>query len=48
MTIASKIRAAFAFERTANRQERYLAEATSLADLELRQREIDRGRFARN
>lgn len=45
MTIASRIRAFVAQGRTFNRQEAYLNEATSLVDLELRQREIDRGRF---
>ena len=33
--------------RTRDREESYLNEATSLADLEIRQREIDRGRFRR-
>ncbi|WP_348641876.1 hypothetical protein [Aureimonas sp. OT7] len=33
--------------RTGDIEESYLNEATSLADLEIRQREIDRGRFRR-
>lgn len=33
--------------RTPNAEEHYLNEATSLVDLEIRQREIDRGRFRR-
>ncbi|SHI50876.1 Protein of unknown function [Aureimonas altamirensis DSM 21988] len=33
--------------RTGDMEESYLNEATSLADLEIRQREIDRGRFRR-
>lgn len=47
MTFTSRIRAVFGEGRTARRQEAYLNEATSIADLELRQREIDRGRFHR-
>lgn len=45
MQIAKHIRNVFR-DRTAEHTERYLSQATSLADLELREREIDRGRFS--
>lgn len=45
MSITRRIREALRPDTTQTRAARYLAEATSIADLEGRQREIDRGRF---
>jgi hypothetical protein len=47
MGIISRARDAFRRTGAATREETYLGEATSLVDLEQRQREIDRGRFRR-
>ncbi|WP_082666204.1 DUF3563 family protein [Aureimonas sp. AU4] len=47
MTITSRLRQAFRTVSSEDRANRYLNEATSLVDLERRQREIDRGLFVR-
>jgi hypothetical protein len=46
MGILNDFRRAIA-KRRVNPEQAYLEEATSLVDLELRHREIDRGRFRR-
>jgi hypothetical protein len=45
MGIIADIRKALGRRRGADPEQRYLEEATSPADLEMRYREIDRGRF---
>ena len=45
MGIISKARAALGRYRNFNFEEAYLEQATSIIDLEARQREIDRGKF---
>ena len=45
MKLANRLRTALRPVRLADRENAYLEEATSLADLEGRQREIDRGRM---
>ncbi len=47
MNFTTRLRQALRPVRTHEREEAYLNEATSLADLEGRQREIDRGRYSR-
>ena len=48
MSFTSRIRSALRPVREDDRAHAYLNEATSLVDLEGRQREIDRGRYSRN
>lgn len=48
MNLTARLREALRPVRTADREAAYLNEATSLTDLEGRQREIDRGRYTRN
>ena len=48
MKLTARLREALRPTREADRELAYLNEATSLVDLEGRQREIDRGRYARN
>lgn len=45
MGIISDFKRAFGRRRAPNPEQRYLEEATSAVDLEMRHREIDRGRF---
>ncbi len=45
MGIFADLRKALAPRRRPDAAEAYLAEATSFADLEMRHRELDRGRF---
>jgi hypothetical protein len=48
MKFTTRLREALRPVRESDRETAYLNEATSLVDLEGRQREIDRGRYARN
>ncbi|WP_427024479.1 DUF3563 family protein [Aureimonas ureilytica] len=48
MKFTTRLREALRPLRTADREAAYLNEATSLSDLESRQREIDRGRYSRS
>lgn len=47
MSIFDNVKRAFAVRTRRDPENLYLEEATSHADLELRHREIDRGRFKR-
>ncbi|WP_156418450.1 DUF3563 family protein [Aureimonas sp. D3] len=48
MKLTARLREALRPTRQSDREAAYLNEATSLVDLEGRQREIDRGRYGRN
>ncbi|ALN72016.1 MULTISPECIES: DUF3563 family protein [unclassified Aureimonas] len=48
MKFTTRLREALRPIRDSEREAAYLNEATSLVDLESRQREIDRGRYNRN
>ncbi|WP_153003791.1 DUF3563 family protein [Aureimonas ureilytica] len=48
MKFTARLREALRPARQSDREAAYLNEATSLVDLEGRQREIDRGRYGRN
>lgn len=47
MGLIKDLKTALGKLKAVNREEAYLNEATSPVDLELRQREVDRGRFRR-